>query len=52
MIGQMWRELSEEDKRPYNDEYEAEKAIYTEQLKAYRNSPVYKKWLEAKQQGL
>lgn len=51
IIGQKWRESSEEEKQPYNDEYEAEKAIYTEQLKVYRNSTAYKKWLEAKQQG-
>lgn len=51
MIGQKWRELSEEDKQPYFEEYEAEKASYTEQMKAYRNSPAYKRWLELKQQG-
>ena len=30
---------------------EQEKAVYNEQLKAYRNSPAYKRWLDAKQQG-
>ncbi len=43
--------MSEEDKQPYCDEYEAEKVVYNEQLKVYRNSPAYKKWLEAKMQG-
>ena len=52
IIGQKWREMPDEDKQPFFEEYEAEKAIYTEQLKAYRNSPAYKRWLEVKQQGL
>ena len=51
MIGQKWREMSDEDKQPYFEEYEAEKANYTEQMKVYRNSPAYKRWLELKQQG-
>ena len=51
LIGQKWRELSDEDKQPYFEEYEAEKAVYVEQVKRYKNSPAYKKWMEAKQQG-
>ncbi len=51
IIGQKWRELSEEEKQPFNDEYEADKARYNEQLKAYRNSVAYRRWQEAKQQG-
>ena len=52
LIGQKWRELSDEEKQPYHDEYEAEKAVYLEQMKAYRSSPAYKRWLELKQQGM
>ena len=52
LIGQKWRELSDEEKQPYHDEYEAEKAVYVEQMKAYRSSPAYKRWLELKQQGI
>ena len=52
LIGQKWRELSDDDKQPYFEEYEAEKAVYVEQLKRYKNSPAYKKWMEAKAQGL
>lgn len=48
MIGSKWREMSDEDKQPYFDEYEAEKSIYHEQLKVYHNSPSYKRWLEEK----
>jgi SWI/SNF-related matrix-associated actin-dependent regulator of chromatin subfamily E protein 1 len=51
LIGQKWRELSDEEKQPYHDEYEAEKAVYVEQMKAYRSSPAYKRWLELKQQA-
>ena len=52
LIGQKWRELSDDDKQPYFEEYEAEKAVYVEQLKRYKNSPAYKKWMEAKAQGM
>lgn len=51
IIGQKWREMTEEDKQPYNEEYESEKLIYNEQLKAYRNSTAYKRWMEQKMQG-
>lgn len=51
LIGQKWREMSDEDKQPYIEEYESEKLVYNEQLKVYRNSPAYKRWLEAKMQG-
>lgn len=51
IIGQKWRELSDEEKQPFHDEYDAEKAVYAEQMKVYRNSPAYKRWLELKQQA-
>ena len=51
IIGQKWRELAEEDKQPYLDAYESEKVVYLEQVKVYKNSTAYKRWLEAKQQG-
>ena len=51
IIGQKWREMPDEDKQPYFEEYEQEKVIYNEQLKAYRSSPAYKRWVEAKQHG-
>ncbi len=52
IIGQKWREMADQDKQPFFEEYEAEKAIYTEQMKIYKSSPAYKRWIEAvKQQG-
>jgi len=51
IIGQKWREMPDEDKQPYFEEYEQEKAVYNEQMKVYRNSPAYKRWLDAKQQA-
>ena len=37
--------------QPFFDEYEAEKMVYEEQMKVYRNSPAYKKFLETKKMG-
>ncbi|XP_041969065.1 SWI/SNF-related matrix-associated actin-dependent regulator of chromatin subfamily E member 1 isoform X2 [Aricia agestis] len=48
IIGGMWRDLPQQEKYAYVDEYEAEKAVYTEQLKIYQSSPAYLQWLAHK----
>ncbi|CAH2258044.1 jg26743 [Pararge aegeria aegeria] len=48
IIGGMWRDLPQTEKYAFVDEYEAEKAQYTEMLKTYQSSPAYLQWLAHK----
>ncbi|CAI2738267.1 unnamed protein product [Dicrocoelium dendriticum] len=51
IIGQMWRELPDDEKTLYIEEYDSEKIQYTEALRQYHSSPAYQAWLVAKERA-
>ena len=50
-IGELWRELPEDEKAVYQSEYDREKVEYDKAMKAYHASPAYKRYLEEKARG-
>jgi SWI/SNF-related matrix-associated actin-dependent regulator of chromatin subfamily E protein 1 len=41
MIGQMWKDLPEEDRAEYQEEYEMEKAEFDRAMMQYKSSPAF-----------
>ena len=41
IIGQMWKDLSEDERGEYSEEFEIEKAEYDRAMMIYKNSPAY-----------
>lgn len=50
MIGQRWRNMADDEKQKYLDQYESEKAEYHRATAIYQQSPAYQAYLAAKEQ--
>ena len=51
VIGSMWRELPDDEKSHFIEEYENEKVQYNEAIRLYHSSPAYQAWLATKEKG-
>lgn len=50
MIGQRWRNMAEDEKQKYLDQYDKEKTEYHRATAIYQQSPAYQAYLAAKEQ--
>ena len=48
IIGQTWRDMPEEEKQEYTDEYESEKQEYDKNMAMYKTSPAYQSYMQAR----
>ena len=46
IIGQMWRELADEEKQEFNEEYEGDKQEYDRAMAQYKSSPAFQAYMQ------